>query len=81
MQENLKTWWHLNLINCRRPSFGDNVNVTFITAKNPVILSNFLVWKFCGKVQFPHKIIETYENYSKFCNEKTENARLCVLWL
>ena len=24
------------------------------TAKNPVILSNFLVWKFCGKALFPH---------------------------
>ena len=24
------------------------------TAKNPVISPNFLVWKFCGKAQFPH---------------------------
>ena len=24
------------------------------TAKNPVISPNFLVWKFCGKGQFPH---------------------------
>ena len=24
-----------------------------ITAKNTVISPNFLVWKFCGKVQFP----------------------------
>ena len=24
------------------------------TAKNSVISPDFLVWKFCGKVQFPH---------------------------
>ena len=24
------------------------------TAKNPVISPDFLVWKFCGKAQFPH---------------------------
>ena len=25
-----------------------------VTAKNTVISLNFLVWKFCGKEQFPH---------------------------
>ena len=25
-----------------------------LTVKNPVISPNFLVWKFCGKAQFPH---------------------------
>ena len=25
------------------------------TAKNAVISPNFLVWKFCGKVQFPQR--------------------------
>ena len=27
------------------------------TAKNTVISSDFLVWKFCGKTQFPHQEI------------------------
>ena len=27
-------------------------NNTVFTAKNTVILPNFLVWKFCGKAQF-----------------------------
>ena len=31
----------------------------FNTAKNTVIPPNFLVWKFCGKIQFPHS--------SRFC--------------
>ena len=26
----------------------------FLTAENPVISPNFLVFKFCGKSQFPH---------------------------
>ena len=26
----------------------------FFTVKNPLISPNFLVWKFCGKAQFPH---------------------------
>ena len=26
----------------------------FFTSKNTIILPNFLVWKFCGKAQFPH---------------------------
>ena len=30
-------------------NFGDSY-----TAKNTVISPDFLVWKFCGKAQFPH---------------------------
>ena len=30
-----------------------NVAIAY-TAKNTVISTNFLVWKFCGKAQFPH---------------------------
>ena len=26
------------------------------TAKNTIILSTFLVWKFCGKTKFPHNL-------------------------
>ena len=29
------------------------------TAKNAVISPNFLVWKFCGKAQFPHRILRS----------------------
>ena len=32
------------------------------TAQNTVISSNFLVWKFCGKSQFPHSFDKTYKN-------------------
>ena len=29
-------------------------DIFVINAKNTVIAPNFLVWKFCGKAQFPH---------------------------
>ena len=35
-----------------------------ITAKNTVISPDFLVWKFCGKAQFPHHKIRS--NYGIF---------------
>ena len=35
-----------------------------ITAKNPVISRNFLVWKFCEKAQFPHSL---WANLAKLC--------------
>ena len=34
------------------------------TAKNTVISPDFLVWKFCGKAQFPHQ--EIRRNYGSF---------------
>ena len=33
------------------------------TAKNTVISSDFLVWKFCGKAQFPHSFGQIARNY------------------
>ena len=36
------------------------------TAKNTAISPNFLVWKFCGKAQFPHSLKSKSEN-STFC--------------
>ena len=38
--------------------------ITF-TAKNTVISPNFLVWKFCGKAQFPHSFGRFTRNYAK----------------
>ena len=37
----------------------------FYTAKNTVILPNFLVWKFCRKAQFPHNIWRFAWNYAE----------------
>ena len=34
-----------------------------ITAKNTAISPNFLVWKFCGKKQFPHSFGQIARNY------------------
>ena len=35
------------------------------TPKNTVISSNFLVWKFCGKEQFPHSFWRFARNYAE----------------
>ena len=35
------------------------------TAKNTVISPNFLVWKFCGKVQFPYSLGQFARNYAE----------------
>ena len=35
------------------------------TAKNTVILPNFLVWKFCGEAQFPHNFVPFAQNYAE----------------
>ena len=37
------------------------------TAKNTVISLNFLVWKFCGKVQFRIVLGESPETVRKLC--------------
>ena len=36
-----------------------------ITEKNTVISSDFLVWKFCGKSQFPHGFGRIARNYAE----------------
>ena len=35
------------------------------TIKNTVISPNFLVWKFCGKSQFPHSFGRFARNYAE----------------
>ena len=35
--------------------------------KNTAISSNFLVWKFCGKAQFPHCFGKSSETMRKLC--------------
>ena len=35
------------------------------TVKNSVILPHFLVWKFCGKAQFPHSFGRFAQNYGE----------------
>ena len=37
----------------------------YITVKNTVIPPNFLVWKFCGKAQFPHSFGRIAQNYAE----------------
>ena len=41
-----------------------NQNHLSDTAKNPVISSNFLMWKFCGKAQFLHSFGRIAQNYA-----------------
>ena len=40
------------------------MNLIF-TAKNTVISPNFLVWKFCGKAQFPNSFGRIARNYAE----------------
>ena len=44
---------------------GHLSNTIPFTAKNTVIPPNFLVWKFCGKAQFPHSFRRIARNYEK----------------
>ena len=39
--------------------------LTRSTTYNAVISPNFLVWKFCGKVQFPHSFRRIARNYTE----------------
>ena len=64
MQEKLETCRNSNFTSSRRPSFGDNINVT-LTAKNTAISPNFLVWKYCGKARFPHGFRRFARNYAE----------------
>ena len=41
------------LLNCRKISVFYHISIIRFTAKNTVISPDFLVWKFCGKAQFP----------------------------
>ena len=41
------------------------------TAKNTVISPNFLVWKFCGKAQFPHSFGRVTRNYGETVHSHT----------
>ena len=41
------------------------VSVKLYTAKNPVISSNFLVWKFFEKAQFPHSFGRIARNHAE----------------
>ena len=42
----------------------DYLNI-IITTKNTVITPNFIVWKFCGKAQFPHSFGRFARNYAE----------------
>ena len=39
--------------------------VIYVAAKNSVISPNYLVWKFCGKAQFPHSVGQIAQNYAE----------------
>ena len=39
--------------------------MVIISAKNTVILPNFLVWKFCGTAQFSHSFERIARNYAE----------------
>ena len=39
--------------------------LTQLTVKSTVIPPNFLVWKFCGKAQFPHSFGQIARNYAE----------------
>ena len=41
------------------------ISIVDSTAKNTVISPNFLVWKFCGKEQFPHSFGQFARNYTE----------------
>ena len=46
--------------------YGDSEDSRLkLTAKNTVISPNFLVWKFCGKEQFPHNFGQIARNYAE----------------
>ena len=45
---------------------GNSFNCDTNTAKNTVISPDFLVWRFCGKAQFPHSF-GRYAETVPFC--------------
>ena len=50
----------VSTLNC---NFSNNT-MTLDTATKPVISPNFLVWKFCGKAQFPYSFEQFARNYT-----------------
>ena len=55
LHNNRTCWVTISTYNCKNRE--DN------TAKNTVISPNFMVWKFCGKAQFPHSFGRIAQNY------------------
>ena len=54
-------------------------NSATLTAKNTLISPDFLVWKFCGKAQFPHSFGQIAQNYAEtvpFRNISTPGNRV-----
>ena len=52
------------------------------TAKNTVLSPDFLMWKFCGKAQFPHSFEQIARNYAEtmpFCKISTPGNQV-KLW-
>ena len=43
-----------NVLQCLKNYLLWSINLNLITANNTAISPNSLVWKFCGKAQFPH---------------------------
>ena len=43
----------------------DSFQLIKFTVKNTVISPNFLVWRFCGKAQFPHSFERIAQNYAE----------------
>ena len=58
----LKHYQTDNLIN--KLTVGDNF-INKCTAQNYVISPNFLLWKLCGKAQFPHRFGRIARNYAE----------------
>ena len=54
------------LFKFRKLVLVSRTNLTFnITVKNAVISPDFMVRKFCGKVQFPHSFRQITQNYAR----------------
>ena len=67
MKRNIFTYLHFVTFTCEFEIINPDIKsyeelVLDGTAKNAVISPDFLVWKFCGKAQFPHsfgRFVET----------------------
>ena len=74
--------WFLILVVNVLSVFKVNGNTT---AKNTVILLDFLVWKFCGKAQFPHSFGRITRNnaetvsFRKISTPRNQVKLLCFL--
>ena len=54
-----------NLLGSENVVFSNLKSKSFTTVKNTVISPNFLVWKFCGKEQFPYNFGRIARNYAE----------------